>query len=407
MNKNDNKMSLIKVPEYAYQNAEERSSEIINFDNANQVFENTILEESLKSYVFNNFKIDYFISNLDYFKYRSELFNLNYLTINKLVIAIFRSEYNEKSIFISKKIFNSNLAPDILCFITNLNDEKVIFDGFISKKDLKDCLVVSSLHDYRINKSILKNISILELSLQELNSEFNFINQEVSKTNFFESLNSFEKVLDTKNIPEDFIYEIEYLPSENYYDLLSSEELSKYYLELQVKLNSVYKNRNIVSINPRGKLLAKLFLYNNSLDNKIKNIAAAKSGDKEQVTVFEFDIVNNTVKKINIEIDSNIFDEESSITLKGLEQYTGKPWLLFIDLSLKALETMSISNPEEIFLNWDNKDFLEKNSDIINRFCYRVGAKNENEVIDEDGYLDIKVDGIISSDMNLFLAVIV
>ena len=68
---------------------------------------------------------------------------------------------------------------------------------------------------------------------------------------------------------------------------------------------------------------------------------------------------------------------------------------------------MNLNSSEEIFLNWNNEEFLEKNSEIINRFCYRIGSKNETEVIDQDGYLDIKIDGIVSNDMHLFLAVIV
>ena len=433
-------MEVIKIPEHIKLLAEELSFDFINEANQKKLYEETILSKTVEYYLFSHSKKYSFEirNNLPDDKestsiYRKELLPLNYINFNGIFIDILNlDDINQEKLFIDRRILKSNLSPDIyLVVFWNKEEENITLIGHINYDILIEKIVFYNQYHYNYN---ISNLNKMETFFEFLIKPDTWSNTIYSLANYVKSyvvenkpenrnfnlpdktdlkkLNEWDKKLKEKTIPDDFIDEVFYLPEDIYYHLLYSEKESEKYLYMINKFENIRKD-NLLYLNTKkikSDKLASIFLHNNKIkDNKFPHLKLAAVDFSDKAMLFEFDMTNNIVNKTNIIPEVIFYEEENNITIRGLEKYSGKNWLVFIDIGVEALKNMNISEKDygDIFINWNNEDFIAKNQDIIERYAYKKGSISETDVIDKDGYIDLKIENVISSDMNILIAVVI
>lgn len=377
------KKSLIE--DYIKYSAKENSSLVINSDNRKKVFNEIIALKLVEDFILDQdehlITLEYEVPDKKPFDSRKELFPLNYLKINNYYVAIGYT-FNEKEIFLPRKIINSDLSPDFYIFVLiNHNENTFKLLGFVSSDSLLLNTKIINNELYKLDYTKIQEINLFIdiIEKNELIKEYNFDSYELSneKTSFLECI-------EKETLSLDFIDEISLLDSESYYNLLYSEELSHKYLKLQ----NEYKNNNIKEYN-----LKKLFAFN--IDKKSnRTITKAVAGIKGKIIikVLEMDLIQKTLKVSNITPKVNLDDEDKTLTISHLNEYNNKNWLLLISEDEKDIN--------EVFKEWGEADFIEK---YKNDFYY--GSKDKNYTIN-DGYLDINLNTELPLNITILLAVI-
>lgn len=378
------KKGLIK--DYIINSADEFSSEAFNLENKNKVFNEIIslkvVEEFLLSQKQDLINISYEIDEEKSFYFRKELFYLNYLKVNDYQLSVLPI-FEKDKIFLSRKLINSIFLADFYVFVfLDINKNNFDILGFVSSDQI--------IKNYKVFNNDLYMLDIK--NLEDISSFIDIIrNKKLEPEYFLEpyQLKNEQNILleEIKNevISENFIDDIDLLNNEIYYQLLYSEDLSHKYIKLQ-------KQQYIFNIKENN--LKVLFSFNRMNSNN-RVIKRAVAGTKYKITikVLEVDVLDKNLKISKIQPAISIDDEDKTLTIKHLNEYNNKNWLLLISEDEKDIN--------EVFREWGTDTFIEK---YKNDFYY--GSKDENDTI-TNGYLDIKLNTELPLNITILLAIII
>lgn len=417
--------SYIDLSDNIIHYAERLGENAISPDYKEDIFYNYLALHAFESFLTNEaertHKHFWFEYNLPYSKEtetfaRRELFSLNYININENYIHVLNVSKPESDFgFISKKIHQSHLAPDIYFFVhVDVEEQFVRLLGFVKHSDVDQISLTTNIDEdvYLIPLDETKYLSELVGLIKDPKErqEFNINQYEEEVKDYF--------ALSEENIMENFDSITKYLPENIYLGIASSDEFAEKYLRMQRLVRTGEKELPVIKpVSPINDLSFSLELVNTestsieqSVETKSKIINIddfrqralalckfyiekehnlierkqqfAGTGDKKRVVILEqkqdkFEVINHNLV---YEIFEVLSTSKIQFQIRGLDKYKGKNWILFVCLDRNELDKSEA--PESIF-----NSLLEGND----RDKFYVMSSLDNKYnVSNDGLISIK-----------------
>lgn len=363
---------VINIPEDEFILSLDKSMNVLNPENKQKVlfeslslsaFEEYIIQSSKKLKLTSHLPASF--NNDELTTFRRELFPLNYINCNGYFINVLNiSSLFQKELPIEINIFESESAADFYVpAYVDYATKQVYFLGYFTKEQINRYSSMFSESLYKIDIKHLENLENLQNELKEVKIFETKIDQEStilddlkdSIGNLYDKLSLFE-------IPENFIFDVEYLPSSIYNKLLRSDFYSNLYLRSQLIFQKIMSSETFEKLT---LLTSNLLILYQKNDSDIKVFSQKLKGIYNSFKISDEDLINDTLEQIQ---QSN----QSLTNIKDYKLSDGKiHW--FADQLKQSINSFSSDEVSGLL-----KSIGTSLSDITNKFLESKESESNN-----------------------------